>query len=779
MCSKTTANLSFENINEVSKCGSSSNSQPKEILFSCVNSEITNVTKINNHEKYSNKATSARRALSRIIENYVVVWLDSSIDEYDKNYKTSIDHLQRIVNTVRTFTVSDQCITFLNDSKDLKIFLILACGFYNIIVPLIDNLSQIDSVYIFCIDEIKCNAYNTEWKKVKGIYPDISLIADQFKRKTRQLAQDLTTIGIISSSYVTDLNQLDPSFMYSQLLKEILLTIEHEDHVKQEFIEFCRIQYNNNQVQLQVIDQFDQNYHAHSPIWWYTKESFIYSVLNTALRTQDIEIILKMRFFLRDLHQAIKQLHSKTNYHWTLTVYRGQGISNIEFKKIINGEVNLLSFNNFLSTSLNYFISLQFAESSLDDPDLMGILFQMEIDPDVSSAPFVSLHNISQFPDEQEVLFSMHTVFRIDGIEKIRDRLWMINLKLTRDNDEQLACLTEHMRKEIEGQTKWDQLGSLMYKMGKFDKAEEIYTTLLETTLEKDLERLAFLHHEIGRVLFQTGDLQRALSCYEKTIEIQLKLVSSNHLNLGITYRNMGNVHCSMGNYSTARSYHEKALEFQQKLCSSDNLELADTYNNIGWVDYLLGEYSNALIYCEKALEMKQKSVPKNHPQLAYIHDSVGRIHYSMGNNSNALLHYKKTLEIQLKSFPHTHPHISTSYCNIGEVYHSMENWSQALAYYEKTLEIRQKSFPSYSLDLAYIYNKLGEVYYSKENNPIALDYYQRTVAIHKKLVPPNYPDLAITYRNIGLVHQSMRDYSTALSYCQEALEISTKVSSN
>ncbi|CAF4434233.1 unnamed protein product, partial [Adineta steineri] len=47
-------------------------------------------------------------------------------------------------------------------------------------------------------------------------------------------------------------------------------------------------------------------------------------MLNKALRTQDIEIIIKMGFFIRDLHQQIELLHSATKNQGSLTVYRGQ-----------------------------------------------------------------------------------------------------------------------------------------------------------------------------------------------------------------------------------------------------------------------------------------------------------------------------------------------------------------------------------------------------------------------------------------------------------------------
>jgi hypothetical protein len=51
-----------------------------------------------------------------------------------------------------------------------------------------------------------------------------------------------------------------------------------------------------------MIDDFEQNYDKPSPVWWYTLECFTYKMLNRALREQDVGIIIKMGFFVRDLH---------------------------------------------------------------------------------------------------------------------------------------------------------------------------------------------------------------------------------------------------------------------------------------------------------------------------------------------------------------------------------------------------------------------------------------------------------------------------------------------
>ena len=88
----------------------------------------------------------------------------------------------------------------------------------------------------------------------------------------------------------------------------------------------------------------------------------------------------------------------------------------------------------------------------------------MTIDPAQSTTPFASIADVGYFGDkEDEVLFSMHTVFRIGTITPMDEhhRLFKVELTLTHDNDQEFRQLTDRIREEtfpdVEG---WYRLGS-------------------------------------------------------------------------------------------------------------------------------------------------------------------------------------------------------------------------------------------------------------------------------------------------------------------------------
>ncbi|CAF2935718.1 unnamed protein product [Rotaria sp. Silwood2] len=631
----------------------------------------------------------------RIVENFIVVWLDPNINVSNEDCANSIAQLRQIVNLIKTFTDPDQCVDFLLEVKVEKIFLIVSDSFGQYIIPLIEQITELDSIYVFCGDKSNHEQWAEKYSKVRGVFTRIELICQELIQDIRQSNNHLSPISIVSASSAASLSELDPSFMYSQLLKENLIDINYDDNSKKDLAKFCRLQYSGNQSELNVIDEFERDYYSHSPIWWYTRECFIYSMLNKALRIVDIEIIMKMGFFIRDLHQEIQQLHSKSNYTDSFIVYRGQGMLNVEFDRMKESNGGLLSFNNFLSTSTRRSVSLTFARRAREKKEMTAILFQIKIDPSISSTPVASLDGISFYRTEKEFLFSMHSIFRIGDMKLIDDELWEINLTLTSDNDQQLQHLTDQMRVEIEGPTGLHRLASLMIKMGEFDRAEESYKKLLETTSNDDRELLAHIHHQLGFINWEKGNLMGALSRYQHSIRIYLTYLPSNDSQLALTYSNIGLVLHRQGDLDGALKQYQLALNADLTASQPKQLKTATYYNNIGLVLKDQGKFAEALQNYQCSLEIKYIHLPPHHPTLATTYNNIGGVLLAMKEYSKAISYFQMTLEIQQKSLPQNHPSLATTHCNIAVAFDSIHQYKEAIKHAERSVAIDRLIFGS------------------------------------------------------------------------------------
>ncbi|CAF1158658.1 unnamed protein product [Adineta steineri] len=666
-----------------------------------------------NASAVSNGAEIRRRINVQRMQNVLLIWLDNNIDENNDDCQNTIAQLRQAVNDTNTFTDADQCLEFIQTIIDKKVCMVISGSLGQHIVPRVYSMSQIDSIFIFCGNRKRHEQWTKDWPKIKGVFTDITSICEALKSAAHQCEQNAIPMSFVGSN--KRLDQLDPSFMYTQIIKEILLTIEFEQAHIQNYIDYCRNAFKGNAKEIENIKQLEEEYYGRTPIYWYTCDMFLYPMLNRALRLMDGDIIIRMGFFISDLHQHIKQLHQEQYTSITTAdtfiVYRGQGLSTGDFEQLMKTKGGLISFNNFLSTSTARNVSLGFAQNAITNPDQIGVLFIMKINPEQSTTAFASIAGISKFQEEDEVLFSMHSVFRIRDIKQMdgNNRLYEVNLILTADNDPELSRLTDYIRQESYPDSEgWARLGSVLIDMGQFDKAEEIYKVLLDQT--NDDEDKAPLYANIGLIKDDQGKYEEALTLYEKSLAIYRKTLSPDHPSLAMSYNNIGNVHRSMSNYPEALSSHQKALKIQQQSLPSNHPDLAYSYGNIGNVHAEMRNYPEALSSHEKSLEISKQSLPSNHPDLASSYNNIGLVHRNMGNYPKALSSHEEALEIKQQSLPSNHPSLASSYNNIGLVHEDMGNYSKARTCYEHAIQIAQQSLPSNHPDLQLYTNNLEDV---------------------------------------------------------------------
>ncbi|UJR08858.1 hypothetical protein I4U23_013113 [Adineta vaga] len=449
----------------------------------------------------------------KTVEDFIIIWLDSNIDESHEDSQTVINQLRQLINAVQTFNEIEQCITYFDEIKDERIFVIVSDTLGPRFVPRIYKKKQLASIYVLCDNKEEQKQWVLKFPMIKGIFTEI----------------------------------------------------------------------------------------------------------------EDLCIYLKL-----DLRQ---------------------------------------NENNFTS--------------------FIAVIFRIQIDPTISTTPFADVKNVScAGSGEQEILFSMHTIFRIGETTQLANGLYQVDLALTKDNDKQLVQLTEYMRKVTQGPTGLHRLGQLMCHMGEFDKAKEIYTTLVDTTSTDDRQQLALFHHQLGYISKKKNDLSSALSHYQESLDIKLTYLPSDDPQLSSTYCNIGSVLQDQGDLDGALEHLKFALKSDLRASKPDRLSIAIRHNNIGSVLEDLGNYHEALMSYRKALELQLSQVSKRHPSIATSYNNIGLVHRKMGDNLNALTYYRDALDIFERSLPSLHSSLATSHHNIAMVLDDLRRTKEAIKHAERALEI-------------------------------------------------------------------------------------------
>lgn len=180
-------------------------------------------------ENYTMKHSTTQNRRQRIseiamVQNVTLVWLDAKIDDSQKDFQHSLTQLRRIVTNIDTFIDVEECLDHIQSIDDIHVFLIISGALGQSTMPHMHHLSNIDFIYVFCGDKAKQEQWASGWAKIAGVFTNIDQLCKQLKQDAELLDRTATSISITSC----DLSRLEPSFMYTQLIKEILLKMNYE-----------------------------------------------------------------------------------------------------------------------------------------------------------------------------------------------------------------------------------------------------------------------------------------------------------------------------------------------------------------------------------------------------------------------------------------------------------------------------------------------------------------------------------------------------------------------
>lgn len=753
---------------------------------------ITNLkkSKKNRQRKLSRITIKSKKKGTTVLnddqDGIQIVWLELKRSDY-LNRK---GHLHLIANYLHVFDNVDSYINYLLslDSKNSKqkLLLVISGTQGRKILPLIYDQIQILYIYIFCAKKENHEQWTKNYsEKIKGIYLDrdelISKLNDDISCYLKMIPMSIVPSVHLNGTERScrNLHEEQTSFMWYQLLIEILKRMPLTSLSRNDLLNECRMEYSTDKKELEKIEEFAKTYQSNNVIQWYTRDAFLYRLLNKALRTQDILPIYQFRFVLIDLHNRLAQLHKQyiqslqadKESPSELTVFRGQGLTVEELKIFQQNIGKRIAMNSFLSTSISSDVALSFAGNGTGRPFIESILFEVHCPIKIyQNKPFANIEKYSYTKSENEILFTIGTIFQIDSVEELTECIWHITLTLCDDDDDiNRNELIDNFKSDIADETEISSLAKLLLEINQLDKAEYFYKLILKDLPTNHADRIP-IQVNIGAIHFANGNYLTARKCYSQALKMSRTLFPNDLMTVSSIWNNIGHVCNELGDYTQSIRYHRKALRIQKKLLSENDFQLATTFNHLGVVYGCISKYDLALKYLEKANEIYLKWLPSMHYHHGETLNNIGEIYLSNGDANKARLHLEKSLEIRLKSLPSHHPILSASYTNLACAYDRLDDSKKALEYHQKSLDICVKSMSKDHPDLATTYNSMAECYSQLDDLTSAIFYHKKAMKIRLKTLPYSHPDIIISFNNIGSSYTDEKKYPLAFKYLRKSL---------
>jgi hypothetical protein len=385
-----------------------------------------------------------------------LVWFDSHSASQDdiidtQNTKQILSNALPNV-TLMCFSDLRSCIQFIEQQQDTvtNVFLVVSgrdsMALFNSLNTALFRC--IDSIFIFCLSK---KLYETQMlyeKKVVGIYREHTELLQSIQQQAARVIQQDLLLKYYSHTQKTA--RIVPSyakgeFVWIRALKEAILQAEKNDKIRKNMYDRFRVLYRRDQKELEKIDEFEKNYCSEDAIEWYTKDSFLYRVVNQSLRTESTDELLIFAPYISDLCHAVRALQTKVDK--TMKFFRGCTLCTTALDDFHSNIGSLLCINTFFSASRQRDVAKMFAGchcmsgSKLD----ASVLFEIEIKESAVSF-FADISKISPFASEEEVLFDLNAIFTIDNITYSDvDECWIIHLIA----DEETYAKHEYIYKEL------------------------------------------------------------------------------------------------------------------------------------------------------------------------------------------------------------------------------------------------------------------------------------------------------------------------------------------
>ena len=598
------------------------------------------------------------------------------------------------------------------------------------------------------------------------------------------------------------------------LFLKIILRFQNRPQAKTDFVALARATYlEKNQTRL--IDKFKKNYSQYNKkdvLNWYTKDCFLFKLINNCLRVATSDSILYCRLLLKDLEQAIKEQYQAKSKNFSRLLYRGAYLSDQEWSNLKQNLGREIEMHGFLSTSKSQNTALNFMH---DDPDQkVFITIIVPKGPNDEEQGFAEIAEFSEFPEE-EILFNVRSRFTVletenkhspgrayrhlvllygaQGFRKFlaeQDATHHISIPRL-EKSLCTLCKGQPYQKDAEifflslqdlkkhsyfcqrcfVNLPFETYAPLLCVPVKGHSHQEagIYRRKIEGFLLKGPKKIPFYGYTCDKCQAKKQKLYfKCMGCNQRKwctdcIESISDCIKAGHA--VILENGPFSFWCEKMNESEKRH-----LKFHEKMANSFIFQQAQMYLESH-------QYQRVIDYFLKYIE-KNKNTKKD-DRLAIAYHQIANVYDRQGEEKKALEYYSKSLEIRKSLHGKNDDDVVHSFNNMGNVYFRQGEYAKALKYYSKSLKIRKSIYKDNHSDIASSYNNIGSVYSSQGDYMKALKYHSKSLEIRKSIHGENDPGVACSYCNLATAYCIQGEYEKTFECYSKSLEILKSIYGN
>ncbi|UJR32336.1 hypothetical protein I4U23_019799 [Adineta vaga] len=700
-------------------------------------------------------------------ENIRLIYLDKTEPMLDLQMK-----FFEMNSATQFYTDIQVCINVLKSISNEEIFFIISNLSFVDILDITHSLRSILAIFIYDNHQQQIDTdFKIQYPKIIDIYANEDELCRSIEDKIDLIEKQIFIYHLFDSQrqYLT---KESASFLWYQMLINILKQIPQNEFRREEILHKFSHYYRRNRDELDKIEIFRLNYTSEQAIQWLIKDSFLYKLLNHALRTQDIEFLSSFRLCIIDLHTSIEKEYANLHKQESIIIYRKQLIFKDEITKLKDNIGCFISIDGFLLASRDKIKALSIFQQSLTTKE--NVLLEIHIDSSSNVVTFVDISLLNSSSDQLEILLNMNSLFKIESIEyDIINNHWHMKFITSLDGRQHVNEYLKMLQKELDYPNSMIYFGHLLWNDLNQIAQAKAYFQILSKSLPSDHMDIPDIYVELGNTYDQMGEYNLALNKYQYALNFRQKHLPNDYIHIACLLNHIGTVYKHMNNLDRAIDFYGQALYIYETKCSKikHQLQRADTISNLALSYKDKNDFETALSYLTLAYDIRVDNLSKDHPILANSLNHLGSIYHDKNDLNQALNYFRQALTIQEIAYPYDHLHKAITFRYIGLIYRDKLEWQNALNSFNHTLQIRQNLLSNLNhIDIAICYGDIGDIYEKMNQLDLALENYQQQFDMEELCLPFNHPNLMIHFDLIINILKKVDQSNKAIELCEKKL---------
>jgi tetratricopeptide (TPR) repeat protein len=447
-----------------------------------------------------------------------------------------------------------------------------------------------------------------------------------------------------------------------------------------------------------------------------------------------------------------------------------------ELNKLTANLGHLVSGNAFFSASRNEDVAEIFAgHGELADSHVKSVVLQIEVNTQLQHTTAVPIAHLSEMPLENEVLFSLSSVFKVLNVceESERNR-WRVHLQTTDEGRELIDEYKHISLMDDECPTSEIVFGRLLMNMGQCAQAVKYFTSVtnrLDSTHQHEVVLRAAIICGQSECLYHMGRYEEARQCSEQGLASldNLGMSSTSILYLRCRYH-LANALLLTKKVQQARKILEETLHQQRCRLHENHVHIADTLKAVGLMIGIESGYDKSLNVREEALRIYEKILPENHPKRINALVSLAGSYEATGEFQVALDYLYRALRMQERYLPDEHSSRAVTLRSLAVVHEALDERDIAFDYYIRAYSIWMLLYPEGHRYTVFCLNKIGGNYRARKQFSEALQCQIQALEMHTKL---SKNDTSQPYGALGRTYLEMGDNVKAIETLHLACDYS------